>query len=159
MSIWDSMKRMTQPYDDGYDDEYEDESADFEQGRRSRAAAPAETPVMEYSTPAAPAAATGFSGQIVSGSGRLRSEIRLFRPTAFEEASVAAKHLCDGKTVHLNVEETDATVARRVIDFLSGSVYALNGKVTKAGTGVYLFSPNNVEVTVEDLSSAEETKA
>ena len=153
MSIWDSMRRMTQPYDDGYDD-YEDDSEEFNQEpRRANRAAEPEAPVVEYNVPKN--TNTGFSGQIVSG-GRLKSEIRLFRPTSFEEASSAAKFLCEGKTVHLNVEQNDATVSRRVIDFLYGSVYALNGKVTKAGTGVYLFSPNNVEVVEEQFRGDEE---
>ena len=154
MSIWDSMRRMTQPYDDGYDD-YEDDVEEYgQENRRTARVAEAEAPVVEYSSPKN--TTTGFSGQIITGGGRLKSEIRLVRPVSFEEASSAAKVLCEGKTVHLNVEQTDATVARRVIDFLSGSVYALNGKVTKAGTGVYLFSPNNVDVVEERYQGEED---
>lgn len=147
MSIWDSMKRMTQPYDDGYDD-YDDEGADYEQEpRRTVRAAEPETPVVEYSAPVS-TPTTGFSGQIVTGGGRLKSEIHLFQPTAYDEkASEAAKLLVDGKTIHLNVEDTPADAARRIIDFLSGAVFALNGKVTKGGKSIYLFSPNNVEIT------------
>ena len=151
MGIWDSMKKMAQPYDNDYD-EYEDE-ADY--GAESRNTSALETPAMDFSESVASAPAAGFSGKVVSNISRARSEIKLISPESFRDASVAAKHLCENRIVHLNVEGTEEVTARRVIDFLSGCVFALEGKVTKAGTDIYIFTPNNVEVSKEDQAAAD----
>ncbi len=155
MGIWDSMKRMAQPYDNDYD-EYEDE-ADY--GAENRNAAPAEAPAMDFSESVASNPTPSFSGKVVSNLSRARSEIKLIAPESFKDASVAAKHLCENRIVHLNVEHTEEVTARRVIDFLSGCVYALEGKVTKAGTDIYIFTPNNVEVSAEEQAAETDGEA
>lgn len=151
MGIWDNMKKMAQPYDNDYDDDYDDN----DYGTETRTAAPAEAPAMDFSDSISSAAPTNnFSGKVMSMN-RSRSEIRLVSPESFKDASAAAKHLCENRIVHLNVEHTDEVVARRVIDFLSGCVFALEGKVTKAGTDIYIFTPNNVEVNTEAAAPAD----
>lgn len=158
MGIWDNMKKIAQPYDNDYDDDYDDN----DYGTETRGTAGSEAPAMDFSESIASSApASGsFSGKVMSIN-RSHSEIRLVSPESFKDASVAAKHLCENRIVHLNVEHTDEVIARRVVDFLSGCVYALEGKVTKAGTYAYIFTPNNVEVNTEAAAPVEgaETEA
>lgn len=73
------------------------------------------------------------------------------RPTKFEQVQVIADHLKNRHPVVVNVEAMELDMARRVIDFLSGTVYALNGTMQKVSPGIFLLLPNNVEVT-GDLS-------
>ena len=107
---------------------------------------------------AAPAAApvsapvsTGFSGQVLNVSSG-KQEVVLFRPTSFNDTSKAADDLRSKKDVIVNMENVDKAMARRVIDFLSGCAYALDGKVKKIAQATYLFCPFNMDV-VGDLET------
>ena len=172
MSFWDNVKKFAQPYaDDEYDDydEEEDFVDDYEEPaeapaprREKRRAAPAPAPVMEeeeddfgfapmtVSNTSAPA--TGFSGQILNMSASNKQEVVLFRPGSFNDTSKAADDLRNRKAVIVNMENVDKAMARRVVDFLSGCVYALDGDVKKIAQSAYLFCPHNMDI-VGDLET------
>ena len=146
MNFWDSVKKFAQPYsDDEYDDFEENEalfSGDKSRNRRSPATATVEAP------PAAPAPANaenGFSSKVVS-TGSNKPGVVLLRPITFGDAVSGANDLRDRKAVIVNLESTDRTVARRVVDFLSGCSYALDGQVKKIAAGTYLFCPQNMDI-------------
>ena len=174
MSFWDNVKKFAQPYsEDEYDDydeeddyleEYE-EPAEAPARREKRRAAPAPAPVMEededdFGFAPMPAAAntnvstTGFSGQVLSmnKSASNRQEVVLFRPGSFNDTSKAADDLRNRKAVIVNMENVDKAMARRVVDFLSGCVYALDGDVKKIAQSAYLFCPHNMDI-VGDLET------
>ena len=178
MSFWDNVKKFAQPYsDDDYDDYDEDDDYvdDYEEPAEAPAPAPARrerrrpaapAPVMDEEeeesgfgftpVPAAPAApvATGFNGQILnmSGSGSNKQEVVLFRPGSFNDTSKAADDLRSKKAVIVNMENVDKAMARRVVDFLSGCAYALDGKVKKIAQSTYLFCPHGMNI-VGDLEN------
>ncbi len=155
MSFWDNVKKFTRPYEDDYS-EYEDEEDGFEEmpveqpvggGRRNPFASEKET----YSAPAASnTAPAGFSGHVVSMGNK--QEVVLFHPANFNDTSKAADHLRSKKAVIVNMENVDKAMARRVVDFLSGCAYALDGKVKKVAQSTYLFCPHNMDV-VGDLEN------
>ena len=174
MSLWDNVKKFAQPYsDDAYDDydeddEYEDEYEEPAEApaRRSPRRAPAPAPVTEeqdeeqenYGFTPAPAASNGvsagFGGQVLSmnNSASNKQEVVLFRPGSFNDTSKAADDLRNRKAVIVNMENVDKAMARRVVDFLSGCAYAVDGKVKKVAQSTYLFCPHNMDV-VGDLES------
>ena len=156
MSIWDNIKKFAQPYsDDDYEDEeFEDELDDFveeprESSRKRRPSPFAATTDDDYTAPAAPT--SGFSGQVLNMSSG-KQEVVLFHARSFDDAAKAADELRKKKAVILNMENVDKGLTRRVVDFLSGSVYALDGGVKKIAQSTYLFCPHNMEV-VGDLES------
>lgn len=69
------------------------------------------------------------------------------KPTKFEQVQAIADHLKNRNPVIVNVEAMELDMAKRVVDFLSGTIYALNGSMQKVNHGIILFLPNNVEVT------------
>ena len=173
MSFLDNLKKFAQPYaDDDYDDydddeEYLDDEYDEPAPRRapSRRAAPAPAPVEDEedddfgfgvsaapAPAAAPAAPAAFSGRVVNMSTGVKQEVVLFRPANFGETTKAADALRSSKAVVLNLENVDKAMSRRVVDFLSGCVYALSGSVKKIAQSAYLFCPHNMDV-VGDLES------
>ena len=81
-----------------------------------------------------------------------KQEVVLFHAKTFDDAAKAADELRKKKAVILNMENIDKSLIRRVVDFLSGSVYALDGRVKKVAQATYLFCPHNMEV-VGDLES------
>ena len=167
MSFWDNVKKFAQPYsDEEYEDYDEDEYMDdYEEPAQqtSRRRRPAAAPVEEeedeaftgFSAPAAaaaPTASTGFSGHVVSSSHAGKQEVVLFRPVNFNDASKAADDLRARKVVVVNLENVDKAMARRVVDFLSGCAYSLDGSVKKIAQAAYLFCPSNLVVN-GDLES------
>ena len=109
-------------------------------------------PAFESDSKPAPAA-TGFRGSIVGGSSASnKQEVVLFRPGTFNDTSKAADDLRNRRAVIVNMENVDKDMARRVVDFLSGCVYALDGNVKKIAKSAYLFCPHNMDI-VGDLET------
>ena len=67
-------------------------------------------------------------------------------PVTYDEAQGIADNLKNRSPVIVNLEHVDADLARRVVDFVSGACYALNGSLQKVGTGIFLFVPNNMDI-------------
>ena len=158
MSFWDNVKKFAQPYsDEDYDDydemdEYEEEAQEpAPRGRRTSPFASAER--EPEPAPAASASAnTGFSGHVMNMNSGNKQEVVLFHAKAFDDAAKAADELRKRRAVILNMENVDKSLTRRVVDFLSGSVYALDGSVKKVAQSTYLFCPHNMDV-VGDLET------
>lgn len=80
------------------------------------------------------------------------SHVSVRQANCFEDARLAADGLKDGRQQIINLEKTAPDMSERIIDFLNGVTYALNGFVEKVGNGVYLFAPSNIVIDVpEDL--------
>ncbi len=164
MSFWDSMKKFAQPYSEDEYDEYDEEFDGYEEEeaprsnpvRRNPFAAKEES--ASYGSKSGTATGTSaFSGQVVSIGNK--QEVVLFHPANFNDTSKAADDLRNRKAVIVNMENVDKAMARRVVDFLSGCAYALDGKVKKVAQSTYLFCPHNMEVIgdLENLQSEVET--
>jgi cell division inhibitor SepF len=78
------------------------------------------------------------------------SSIHRSEPKRFNEAREVADRFKDGTAVIMNLQSTDDTIARRLVDFASGLVYGLDGKIEMVANRVYLLTPANVEVSAED---------
>lgn len=80
------------------------------------------------------------------------SHVSIRLPVTFEDARLAADGLKEGRQQIVNLEKTPQEMSERIIDFLNGVTYALNGFVEKVGDRVYLFAPSNVVIEVpEDM--------
>ena len=77
-----------------------------------------------------------------SGSGKMI----LLEPRAFSESQQIADHLKKRNTVVVNMKRVTAEQAKRIIDFLSGTVYAIGGDLQKVGGGIFLCTPKNINV-------------
>lgn len=73
-------------------------------------------------------------------------------PQSFEEAQALADHLKSRKQVILNFETTPPEISQRIIDFVSGTVYALDGQSQQLGKNIFLFAPSNIEITRDSRS-------
>lgn len=67
----------------------------------------------------------------------------------FEEAREIADHLRSKKPVVINLENLEKETARRVLDFVSGSVYGLSGSIQKVAGGIFLIAPYNVDIMAD----------
>ena len=81
-------------------------------------------------------------------------EVMVVSPKSFDESLEISKNLIDRKTVVLNLELLDHEQSQRIVDFLAGATYALNGHQQKIGEGVFIFTPNNVNISAEQEKRA-----
>ena len=70
----------------------------------------------------------------------------LFEPRAYSEAQQIADHLKKRNTVVVNLKRVTSDQAKRIMDFLSGTIYAIKGNIQKIGNGIFLCTPNNINV-------------
>jgi cell division inhibitor SepF len=71
-------------------------------------------------------------------------------PKRFNEAREVADRFKEGTAVIMNLQSTEDATARRLVDFASGLVYGLDGKIELIANRVYLLTPSNVEVSAEE---------
>ncbi|SDL38368.1 cell division protein SepF [Halarsenatibacter silvermanii] len=75
-------------------------------------------------------------------------------PDSFEGVRDIVDDLKNSRAVILNLEKRDKNLSRRLIDFLSGSVYALNGNTQKLGSQVFIFAPPGMDVDARAIENA-----
>ncbi len=83
-------------------------------------------------------------------------EMKVVKPEKLESVSQIADQLLARKTILLNLEETNKETSRRLIDFLNGVAYAINGTLKKVANNTYVVTPSNVEVSGEQLHDSQE---
>ena len=67
-------------------------------------------------------------------------------PRAYSESQTIADHLKKRNSVVVNLKRVTSEQAKRIIDFLTGCIYAIGGDLQKLGNGIYLCTPKNVSV-------------
>ncbi|MEG2322176.1 MAG: cell division protein SepF [Bacilli bacterium] len=74
------------------------------------------------------------------------TKLVLLEPRAFSETQQIADQLKNRNTVVVNLKRVTSEQAKRIVDFLSGTIYAIGGDLQKVGGGIFLCTPNNVKV-------------
>ncbi|GEL75955.1 cell division protein SepF [Tenuibacillus multivorans] len=82
----------------------------------------------------------------------------LCEPTTYDETQNMGDHLKKGQSIVVNLQRLDHATGRRVVDFLSGTVYALNGNIQKLGQQTFLCTPEHVNISgnITELMGEEE---
>ena len=88
------------------------------------------------------------------------NQMVLVEPRAYSESQTIADHLKSKNTVVVNLKRVTEAQAKRIIDFLTGTLYAIGGDLQKLGPGIYLCTPKNVsiqgKITEEDNKKEKE---
>ena len=175
MGFMDELKKLTQPYDDeedffeGADDSFKPQpkvkepkikkpvsaaQLAFENNFADSSLSPAEDPNppkqnegglfggrMQKRAPKQKAVrqrSMNFGGKETS--------VILFSPTSFDEAGELVNYMLDGRTVVMTLESVPGETARRLLDFLSGIAFALQGKITPVSAKTYFITPQDVDI-------------
>jgi cell division inhibitor SepF len=75
------------------------------------------------------------------------SKMVLMEPRVYAEAQDIADHLKNRRSVVVNLQRIEHDQAKRIVDFLSGTVYAIGGDIQRIGMNIFLCTPDNVEVS------------
>ena len=89
----------------------------------------------------------GRKAKVSSISGGAPTKVVVIQFLNFDDAKDAADHLKNRKPIVANLEKLDNDTIRRVVDFLSGAVYGVGGKIQNVSNRIFLITPSNVEVT------------
>ena len=95
-----------------------------------------------------PSATPAFkkSGKVVNIHATTQLEVAVLQPAAYEDAREIADRLKSKKAVVVNLEDLKKEDAIKVLDFISGVVYALEGDIQKVSSGIFLIAPYNVSI-------------
>lgn len=88
-------------------------------------------------------------GTLVSLPSHRQMRVVVTEPRTFEDVLAVTDNLKNRRPVIINLEQADPELGRRVVDFVSGATYALNGRTQKVGNGIFLSVPNNMDIASE----------
>jgi cell division inhibitor SepF len=146
------MNRMLNFF--GLTDDEEDESMQPQEPRAyPQPAASVNTGAMDDVTPR--------KGTVVSLHTQKQVKVILCEPESYNDAAGIADHIRNRKPVILNLHKSPYDHAVRIIDFLSGTTYALSGTMQKLGHHIFLCAPDNVDIqgNITDILSAQQKDA
>ena len=88
------------------------------------------------------------------------SKMMLLEPRAYSESQQIADYLKNRSAVVVNLKRVTPDQAKRIVDFLYGTIYAIGGDLQKLGGGIFLCTPNNVNVegTISEENNSNSTK-
>lgn len=112
---------------ENYDEEYEQEEDEEEEDRKL----------------------FGRKNKVVNMPQANQVKMIISQPTNFEQSEEICQYLKERKSCIVNLEYVNKDVARRIVDFISGGVYALNGHIQKISNSIFLIAPANYDISNE----------
>lgn len=92
---------------------------------------------------------TSFSGNSSAGTPEengKKGPVAVFSPTSYSDVEIIIDSIKSGKNAIVHLTELKNETAVRVLDMLSGAIYALGGGVYEMGKNIFMFSPSGVEM-------------
>lgn len=87
-----------------------------------------------------------FNNKVVSIHTNSNMKIAVHEPLSYDEAPNIVDDLKTRKAVVVNFEQLDASIKRQIFDFISGGIYAVEGKIQKVNKDIFILAPNNIEI-------------
>ena len=161
----DIMKLNDDDYEDDFydDDEYFDDEDDYEEkperrslfGKKNTKENDFDDFDMEEDKKFHPSAGSNKVTPMRHPAARKggNMEVCVVKPSSVDDSREITETLLSGRTVILNLEGMDLEIAQRIIDFISGATFAINGNLQKISNYIFLVTPTNVDITgdLQDL--------
>ena len=90
------------------------------------------------------------NGNVVSLPTSAQMKMIVYHPVSYEDTQNIIDNLKSRKPVIVNMDELEIDCAQRILDFMAGAIYALNGTITKVARGIFVVAPNNYDVIGSD---------
>lgn len=163
MGFMDELKKLARPYSEDEDDFDDDFDLDAKSTIRTSGSAAVAAQPSYAEDPVIPSASTATApsgnGKVVNLHGAASAsqlQVILVKPDRFDSVGDIANQLREKHAVVLNLESASKDVARRLVDFLSGAAFVLDGKIKKVAVSTYIIAPYNVDLVgdlVDELES------
>ncbi len=140
-----------EPTDEEVDDRYYDEQDDLQDDMMGFPEDDFVPPVEEKKVKK-----RGETAKVVGIPDTSKVRVLIYKPVSYEDTQSIIDHLKEKKPIIVNLDELDTDVAQRILDFVSGAVYALNGNIRKAARNIFVVAPYNVDVSTNTAEAADE---
>ena len=152
MSVMDKLINAMKFNDDPYDEENENEENDYygeepENTVSDFAKEEDEMEELENTSASRTARRRGMSDRDSAPAPESGMEVCIVKPTSVNDARDVTDLILQGSTVVLNLEGLDVDIAQRIIDFTSGSCYAVQGNVMKISHYIFVITPSSVDIS------------
>lgn len=88
-------------------------------------------------------------GKVLNLNNSSSTKVVIVLPQNINDAKDICDHLRSNRSIVMNVEDIETSIAQRIVDFLSGAVYSLDGNIQKISSGIFLATPNSVDIMGE----------
>jgi len=95
------------------------------------------------------------SNKILNIHSNATMNVVLFNPKSFDESTNIVDTLKNRKPVVMNISELEKDLGRKIFDFCSGALYALDGHIQQVSKGIFILAPQNVDITGDVLAKTE----
>ena len=139
-------------YDDPDEDDYEEPDEDYEEPPAKR-----RTPLRdvnknrepEYTSGRRTSSTTRTNPNVYSINTNVQMQVVVIQPTCYEDAQQICDQVKAKKPVVVNLEQVEYPIAQRIMDFLSGTCYSLEGSIQRVANNIFVIAPENVEISGE----------
>lgn len=138
--------KIPDDYEDEFEEEYVEEPVRTKSSRSNQNEADFEETTKQRS---------GFLGskpKVVPMNNRAMMEVNIIKPNTFEDSQNICNTLLSGRPVVVNLEGFDPDDAQRIMDFISGCIYAIKGQYHQISKYIFIFTPENVDISGDSLS-------
>lgn len=104
-----------------------------------------------------PSSTIKTSNKILNIHSNANMNVVLFSPKNFDETTHIVDTLKNRKPVVMNISELDKDLGRKIFDFCSGALYALDGHIQQVSKGIFILAPQNVDITGDVMAKSEST--
>ena len=84
-------------------------------------------------------------------------QVNIIQPNSFDDAQGICNKLISGRPVVVNLEGFDQEIGQRIMDFISGCVYAINGNTNQISRFIYIFTPENIDINSDSVQVEQNT--
>ncbi|MDD6182864.1 MAG: cell division protein SepF [Lachnospiraceae bacterium] len=148
------MKLNPDDEDDFYDDDFYEEEEEEERKSFFRKKSDEEDDIFDDKSTKEKTSKTTPKLTPIRGGKKAgqNMEVCVIKPTSVDDAREITETLLENRTVVLNVEGLDVDIAQRIIDFASGSCFAISGNLQKISNYIFIITPPNVDVSGDFLN-------
>lgn len=125
-------------------DEYPEDELPVEEKKQSHPAVMAQDP-EDYGRNQSYNITT--KNKVVNIHSNAQMKVVIHQPNEFDETAAIVDNLKNRKPVIINLESLDPDLARKIFDFCSGALYALDGQIQKVSKGIFILAPSNVDIS------------
>ncbi len=147
MGLFDKVRGAFAP--SGYDDDYDDDFEGYDEPAKTSREAMDYAPSSVRSTSAAPSYQTTkrSSSQVVSIHTNVQMQVCIVKPEKYEDAQEICDQIKSRRPVVVNLEKIEYPTAQRIMDFLTGTCYSLDGTIQRVANNIFIIAPENVDVS------------
>lgn len=144
----------TDEYDDEFNEEYDDVTEDYDDLEDDFEEEPEKKPILSFrkkkkTEESAEADHMDPDNRVIPFHGRQEEGeiVKVIKPQEFNEAQIVADFLKEGKTIVVNLEGIEISQAQRIIDFIGGASFAVDGSLKAISNNIFIVAPGNIEVS------------